>query len=400
MVRNNSRRIVHLITDLDTGGANLMLYRLLSVTDHTRFKPAVIVLTNKGTLGISIESLGIPVYAVGVSRGQPTPTALLRIVTLLRQLRPDLIQGWMYHGNIAASVASAFVSDGLVLWNIRHTPYALEPYSRLTRLVIRVGGWLSRQPACTIYNSHVSARRHAQLSYNTEHQAVIPNGFDTDEFKPSPAAHTALRHSLGLPDNTLLIGLIARYHPQKDHANFVDAAATLSRQHPNAHFILVGRGVNTTNAELMHLIRETSLIKQVHLLAERSDVAKITAGLDIATLSSAWGEAFPNVVGEAMACGIPCAVTDVGDSAWIVGDTGIVVPPRDPQALAAAWAKLISLGADGRAVLGSAARQRIVSHFSLPVITSRYEELYQEVLARSEARSANNKTASQRPHAS
>jgi glycosyltransferase involved in cell wall biosynthesis len=174
--------------------------------------------------------------------------------------------------------------------------------------------------------------------------------------------------------------MIARYHPQKDHANFLRAAAKLDHGHLSIRFVLVGPGVDPNNTELLSIIEESKLVSRVHLLGQRSDIAEITAGLDVATLSSAWGEAFPNVIGEAMACGVPCVVTDIGDAASIVADTGLAVRPGDPEALAAGWARLLQLGFEGRTRLGTAARQRIVDHYRLPVITRRYQNLYSDVI--------------------
>ena len=170
------------------------------------------------------------------------------------------------------------------------------------------------------------------------------------------SARSAVRQELGLPVDATLIGFIARFHPQKDHRTFLQAATILSEQVPDSQFVLVGRGVTVDNEELRGLIAAHGPRHGVHLLGERADIPRLTAALDIATCSSAFGESFPSVVGEAMACGVPCVVTDVGDAARIVGDTGRVVLPKDAAALAAAWSELIELGPDGRRELGLRAR--------------------------------------------
>lgn len=374
-------RIIHLITGLSTGGAEMMLYKLLSATDRTRFDPIVVSLMDRGTLGERLEALGLPVYTVGMVPGCPTLAALWRLIRLVRRLQPDLIQGWMYHGNLAALFASGFSPGRIpVLWNIRQSLYDIKTEKRMTAILIRLGARLSSRPARIIYNARVSARQHELLGYAADRRRVIPNGFDCDRFKPSENARLKLRRLLGLEDETLLIGHIARWHPMKDHANFMRAAARLAARRPDVHFVLAGRGVDETNSALMKMIQEAGLVGQVHLLGERSDVVEVTAGLDIASLSSAWGEGFPNVVGEAMACGVPCVVTDVGDSAWVVGDTGMVVPPRDAEALAGAWAALIEMWPEGRVRLGRAAHQRVVTKFSLVQIVRQYEALYLDVL--------------------
>lgn len=374
-------KVCHFITGLSTGGAEMMLCKLLSVTDRTRFDPIVVSLMDCGTLGERIEALGVPVYTVGMAPGRPTPAALWRLIRLARRLQPDLIQGWMYHGNLAALVAGSFVPGRVpALWNIRHTPYDLKAEKRMTAALIRLGARLSSRPAKIIYNARISAHQHESLGYAADRRRVIPNGFDCGRFKPSETARLNLRRLLGLEDETLLIGLIARWHPMKDHANFMRAATRLAVRRSDVYFVLAGWGVDKNNSILMKVIQDAGLTGRVYLLGERTDIPEIMAGLDIASSSSSWGEAFPNVVGEAMACGVPCVVTDVGDSAWVVDDTGIVVPPRDADALAEAWVALIELGPEGRVRLGQAARQRVVTEFSLAQIVRQYEALYLEVL--------------------
>jgi glycosyltransferase involved in cell wall biosynthesis len=191
-----------------------------------------------------------------------------------------------------------------------------------------------------------------------------------------------VREELGISQEALLIGLVGRFDPQKDHRNFVEAAARLRTDCPQVHFLLCGDGVNWNNAELTGWIGEAGLRQQFHLLGRREDMPRLTAALDISSTSSSYGEGFPNVIGEAMACGVACAITDVGDSAFIVGETGLVVPPRDPEALAQAWKKLIEMGPEGRQKLGETARKRILENFSLPDIVARYEALYKEVVRR------------------
>jgi glycosyltransferase involved in cell wall biosynthesis len=181
----------------------------------------------------------------------------------------------------------------------------------------------------------------------------------------------------------ILIGLVARYHPQKDHHTFVQAAGQIAEKISNVRFVLCGHRIKADNHELITWIGETGFRDRFHLLGRRDDIPRITAGLDIATSSASHGEAFPNIIGEAMACGVPCVVTDVGDSAHIVGDTGVVVPPRAPQALAKAWSTLLSLDVKERCHLGESARERIREHFSLEKITSQYEQLYADLIYRS-----------------
>ena len=166
----------------------------------------------------------------------------------------------------------------------------------------------------------------------------------------------------------------------KDHANFLQAAAQLSNSYPDVQFLLAGHRVDKDNAPLMEWVRRLKLEDKTHFLGRRKDMHRVTAALDIASISSYYGEGFPNVVGEAMACGVPCAVTDVGDSSWVVGETGKVVPPKKPEALATAWKELLEIGLEERKKLGRAARERIEKNFNLPTIISQYENLYEQIL--------------------
>ena len=216
---------------------------------------------------------------------------------------------------------------------------------------------------------------------------VIPNGFDLGQHRPDEDTRRRMRQALRIEDGTILVGLVARVHPQKDHRNFVRAAGMLSRRYPDVRFLLCGgagcAGAGDTsprNAELVRMIEQEGILGRVLLLGQRDDVPAVLNALDLGTLSSSYGEAFPLVIGEAMACGVPCVVTDVGDCGHLVGDTGRVVPPRDPAALARAWEELIELGTAGRSRLGRAARARVEEHFGLPHVIAEYAALYRRLL--------------------
>ena len=212
---------------------------------------------------------------------------------------------------------------------------------------------------------------------------VIPNGFEVSLFQPDANARQAVRAELNLSPGTLLIGAVGRFDPQKDYHNLISAAGWLHAARPDVHFLLCGKCLTEENEKLMGWIYARGLQKCFHLLGRRDDVPRLMNSFDLLTTSSAYGEAFPLVVGEAMACEVPCVVTDLGDSAFLVGDTCKVVPPREPAALAAAWNALLSLPAEKRAALGAAARQRIETHFSLSNVAGQYAALYRELGRRS-----------------
>ena len=253
----------------------------------------------------------------------------------------------MYHGNLAASVARLFSRDRApVLWNIRATPDDLLHDKASTAAVIRAGAVLSPLPQRIIYNSRRGALQHAAIGYFAPRSVVIPHGFDCEIFKPSLVARPQLWQEMGLQADSILVGLIARFHRMKDHATFFRAAALLGARHPNMHFVLAGHRIEPGNAAIQAMLKESGVTDKVHLLGERRDTPAINAALDIASLSSSSSEGFPNVIGEAMASGVPCVVTDVEAAAWLVSNIGRIVQPGSARALAAAWSDLIDAGPD------------------------------------------------------
>ena len=357
----------------------MMLYKLLSATDRGRFKPVVIALTAGGPMADTLRALGVPVHCLGLRPSWPNPLAVARLLACLRRENTAFVQTWMYHADLLGGLAGRWL--GLpVLWGVRQSTF--DPASkRSTRAMMKLCARLSRRvPARIVCCAQAAAAVHRAEGYAAEKMLVIPNGFDVDEFKPAPQQRDAVRTELGLAPDTPLVGLVARFDPQKDHRTFLEAAALLHRCRPEVNFLLCGAGVEPSNPDLAAWCREGGLNGVCHLLGPRSDMARFNAALDVAVSSSSYGEGFPNVLGEAMAAGVPCVVTDVGDSAAIVGDTGRVVAPRDPAALAAALAEVLALPAATRQALGAAARQRVVEQYSLPVVARRFEALYQDVL--------------------
>jgi glycosyltransferase involved in cell wall biosynthesis len=375
------RSIAHVITGLETGGAETMLFKLLTATNRERWAPAVVSLRDRGTLGDRIDALDVPVATVDMRGSLPGPRALWRLRRSVTTFAPEIIQGWMYHGNVAALAGSVLRRGRLPLvWCIRSLVFDYASERRFTAWVVRLGALLSHRAVRIVYNSQSSLRQHTELGFAVSGAIVIPNGFDIHQFAPSPEARAAFRQRLGLDERTVLIGRIGRYHRVKDFPGFLEAAAQLAAQRTDVHFVLAGPGVDHENPELGREVARRGLADKVHLVGEVTPISGLMVALDILCSSSAYGESFPNVLGEAMACGVPCVTTDIGDSAWILGSAGLVVPARDPSALMAACRTLVDAGPEGRRQMGSAGRTRIVRDFSLPGVASQYEALYDELL--------------------
>jgi len=375
-------KVVHIINTFGYGGAEVMLCSLLTRTDRERFEPMVVSLSDVLSLAERVEALGIPVRAIGMRPGVPDPRGVVRLARLLHRERPQVVQTWMDHSNLIGGVVARLAARAApVIWGVHQTNHIPQLTKRTTLMTVSACAWLSRWlPTRIVCCSESGREAYVRQGFAAGRLTVIPNGFDTDTFRPDPAARRDVRRELGLGPDATLIGLVARYDPFKDHANFLRAAAALKGRLPDVHFLLCGYGVDPGNETLASMVAALGLQGHCHLLGLRRDVPRLQAGLDLATSSSA-SEAFPLAVGEAMACGVPCVVTDVGDSALIVGETGRVVPPHDPLALAVAWEELLALAPDARRRLGQAARLRVQERYELVGITRRYENVYETLCA-------------------
>lgn len=379
--------VMHVITGLSMGGAETALERLLATLPRDEYPATVVSLIPGGPVRERIEARGVQVYSLGMRRAIPSPRGALRLRQLVGRLRPAVLQGWMYHGNLAAWFArSAGVAGVPLAWNVRQTIYDLRKERPGTRAVIHLGARLSGRADAIIYNSEVARRQHEAIGYEAAKATVIPNGFDCAVFRPRPEAGVRLRGELGLGVDTLIVGMVSRYHPMKRHEMFFAAARQILDKGVDAAFLCVGSDVVDANPRLAEPISQLELGARVHLLGERYDIPELFSGFDVCCSPSGWGEGFPNAVGEALACGTPCVVTDVGDSGHVVGPGGVMVPPDDPGALAAALLSLLQGSAAARHALGARGRSHIESHFALAVTAGRYASLYRALDLESQAR--------------
>ncbi len=366
-------RICHVITGLGSGGAEIALCRLLETLQSPNFDHVVVTLGSQGALSERVAGSAV-LHHLHIRPGWAGPGDVLRLRRLLASEAPDLVHAWMYHAHLLTSLA-LWGRHVPHLWSVHHSLTDLATDKRMTRVVIRLNAMLSAQPRRVLYASQLSASQHEDYGFCRGRTVVIPNGYDTNALRPDPEARARIRRELEVTDDCMLIGMVARVHPTKDHGNFLRAARRFLDGHPRSAFVLVGDGATADNPELGRLIDAMQLQGHVRLLGRRTDISEINAAFDIATLASR-GEAFPNAIAEAMACGVPCVATNVGDVPIIVADTGVVVPPRDPVALSEGWNELASLAPRDRRNLGARARHRIVNYYTGSLRTRRYSELY------------------------
>ncbi len=382
-------RIVHIINSFQFGGAEAMLCSLLERTDLDRFDPHVVALIDDMTVAGPVINMGLSIEIMGMKPGIPDPRGITRLAKYLKKMRPDVVQTWMDHSNLIGGAASWLAGVPHVVWGIHHSEHVAGLTKRSTLLTVGACARLSRRlPSRIVFCSEHAKKLYTERGFAEDRQTVIPNGFDTARFRACEDARAGIRKELRVDPNATVIGLVARYDPLKDHANFIEAAGLLKGLYPDVHFLMCGANVDSDNTLLVEQIRSLGLADRVHLLGPRSDVQRIHASLDIAT-SASLSEAFPLVVGEAMACGVPCVATDVGDSSLIVGESGRIVPPRDPAALARGWSELLAMPVESRRNLGQQARHRVCELFDLAAVTRRYESVYAELVEPGQALALN-----------
>jgi glycosyltransferase involved in cell wall biosynthesis len=376
-------RIAHVIVGLGQGGAEAVLRRLVT-SARAGDRHVVISLMDDGVHGVALRSAGVEVVVLGMPRGRLTVNGLARLHQSLRAISPDIVQTWMYHADVVGGVVARFAGCRHVVWGIRHSNFDHRKTSRTTRWVVKAGALLSRVvPSAIACNSERAVRVHREIGYAGDKFRVIANGFDLSRFGPDDAARRRLRAEWGLGADTFLVGFVARWHPQKDHRNLLQAIEKARSVQPAIHCVLVGQEMTRDNAALVSLIDNLGLSPNIMLLGPRDDVDSVMKALDLHVMSSAYGEAFPNVVAEAMASGVPCVVTDVGDAALIVGDSGWVVAPGDAAALAQAIMSAMRERHDRPdqwRARQTAARARIAENFSMERMASAYRALWADVL--------------------
>jgi glycosyltransferase involved in cell wall biosynthesis len=350
-------RVMHVISGLDTGGAEAFLVQLATALKSRGIAQDVVSVTTPGAHASALEAEGIPVHALNVGSLAGAMAAVGRLAALVRKIEPDVMQGWMYYGDLFAALANRLVPGKRQLyWNLRASDTIEGGYGRLVRINSKLSAW----PNLIIANSQAGLDFHLKHGYRPRRAEVIPNGVDTGKFRPDVADRAALRAEFGLAESAMVAIHVARLNPMKDHATFLKAMQSL----PLVRGLLVGAGTETLE-----------MPGNVSALGLRNDVSRLYRCADIVVSSSAFAEGFSNVLAEGMSSGLVPIATDVGDARLIVGDTGQIIPTRDAEAMAKAIADEVNYS-DPNA-RKHAARARIVENFTLARAIERFAKLYE-----------------------
>jgi glycosyltransferase involved in cell wall biosynthesis len=370
-------RILHVISGLKVGGAEMMLYRLILSERRGEYEHVVVALDPVGEMRERFRQAGIELIIFDFKRAPIKE--LFRLARLIRRLKPAIVQTWLYHADLLGGVAARLAGCQKVIWGVRTTDVAKggsRATARVRWLCARLSHWVPHTIVCA---AEAARRAHAGLGYCAKRMVVIPNGFDMSRMHADALQVSALRQSCDFDPDTLVIGTLGRFNPAKDQHNFVRAAGMLAPAYAHAKFLLVGRDCDEGNETLAEWIAATGVEDRFVLLGERSDVPVCLSAMDLFALPSRT-EGFPNVLAEAMAMGRPCVTADVGDAAIVLGDCGVIVPPEDSTALAQGLTHLLSLTPQQREELGTAAHARIAEVFSMARSAERFAAVYEDVL--------------------
>lgn len=375
-------QVLHIITGLGDGGAEAVLCRLVysdpAICHH------VVSLTDSGKYGPLLSEYGAKVTPLGMPRGRVSLKGLFRLWTVVRTSHAEVIQTWMYHADLVGGLIGRLAGVP-VIWGIRNSILDSGHSSRNTIMVAKLCARLSgKLPSRIIACAQAARGAHTAMGYDARRIQVIPNGYDLARFKPDTTAREKLRAEWGFSDDLPVLGMVARYDPYKDHGNLIAGLAGLGTVRPNYRVVLVGKGLDRTNAELMASITSKGLSGRILLLGPRHDIPAIMNALDVHVLSSS-AEAFPNVLAEAMACGTPCVTTDVGDARVIVDDTGWIVPAGNPKALTDAIAQALLARENIRewSDRRQRCRKHIASEFGIDVMAQRYRKVWESAMTAS-----------------
>lgn len=364
-------KILFLIRSLGRGGAERQLALLARCLRERGHGVAVTVFYGGGPFETELRESGVDIHSLGKSGRWDVLRFLSRLSRVVRDCRPDIVHGYMPVANILATLMRPHRWGGRLVWGIRASNMDLGRYDLVSRLSYIAEKWLGRFPDAIIANSAAALDHYARAGIPADRIAVVPNGIDTGTFRPDQTARRLVRSTLGIPADALVVGMVGRLDPMKDHDTFLSAAWAIRNACPAVRFVCVGDGSTEAMERLRRMAEDQGIADSVLWLGARDDMPKVYPAFDLLVSSSAFGEGFSNVICEAMASGVPCVATDVGDVRHIVGDTGAIVPPRDAEALADAVNNMLALSPTEHAALGKRARLRIDEHFGPTALLER-----------------------------
>lgn len=373
-------RILFVINGLNRGGAERMLLRLLGSSALSDDELTVVSLLRPGDLSDQVAALGHKVIHLGAGKSPLGFIRLFGLIRIIRTVKPDVIHSWLYQSDLLTGICAVLLGFKPVIWSIRVQGITASSHNKLlTRLCVKACAVLSSSlPAAIISNAHVSKKSHVAAGYDDRKITVIPNGIDVGSFLPSAEKGWNLRHSLGIAEKAAVVLLVSRYDVQKNLHGFFGIAGRIQAAVPQVEFVLCGRGMETSNVGLAEMIAKAEIGRRVHLLGIREDICDVLNAGDV-LVSASNEEGWPNVVGEAMACGVPCVATDVGDTALIVGQAGRIVQPGNMQEMADQIISILRLDDKDRAILSKHARRRIVENFEIGHVAEQFHKLYRSV---------------------
>jgi glycosyltransferase involved in cell wall biosynthesis len=376
-------RVTHIISNLELGGAEGALCTLLEAQAGGAVRHTVISMLAGGAYVPRLRGAGAVVIELEGTRSLAFAGRLAELGRAVAGSRPDLMQGWMYHANIAASLLRlARYYACPVIWGVRQSASRLSDDAPMTRGLILAGAALAFEPCRIVYNSEAGARTHERLGYPVRKRVVILNGVDCQRFRARPEARGRLLAELGLPDEALLVGRVARYAPMKDFGTLFAAFGRVRQQRPSANLVLVGTGMARSNGALAADWQGAGAPGGVHFLGPRPDVERVYPALDVAVSSSSSNEGFPNVAFEALVSGTPVVATDVGTGEELGACGAVVVEPRQPRALANAILRVLAMPAESRADAGQRARSAVIERLGVDAFSSQFLNLWRGVLAK------------------
>lgn len=370
--------VLHIIPTLDVGGAEVSLTNLIKLDDED-ISYSIVCIIKRGSLK-AVTNKDVTIYNLSLASVFSAPRVFLKLVFILRKIKPDIIHTWMYHANLLGIIAKLMGYNNIV-WGIRTTDSIGLKASFSSRFIRKLNIIFSKWiPSHIVYVAHAAKLNHENNGYNRMSAFVIPNGFDTTKLNPI-SIHDAkyLKEKLGILDDEIIIGSVGRFSIEKDHQSFIAACGILLDKKVKFKVLLVGRELTNENQQLIGWIKTTGHIENFILCGEQSEIVPYYSIMDIFCLHSR-NEGFPNVLGEAMAIGIPSVSTDVGDARKLVDGIGIIVPKEDPKLLANGLITMIEKTKEEKDNIRKASRDHIVKYYSLKNTIKCYQKLYREML--------------------